>query len=169
MYLKQQGIIRTLNARERAPINSTVDMFVANSTQSTRGGKAVAVPGDLKGIWELHQNYGSLKWKDLLQPVIDMCRNGHLVGPFLQEMLDSYESDVLGEPSLKEIFLNLATNKLYREGETMKRTKLAETLEVIANEGIDTMYGGGEIGKKFIADVQNFGGIMIERDLMDYR
>lgn len=169
MYLKDQGIIRTLNARERAPRNATADMFVANPKESTHGGKAVAVPGGLKGLWELHQAYGSMKWKDLLQPVIDMCRNGHQVGPFLEEMLDDYEDEIVAEPSLKEIFVNPATGKVFKNGEFMKRTKLAETLEIIANEGIEPLYGGGIIGKKLVEDVQKYGGVMIEKDLMDYR
>jgi gamma-glutamyltranspeptidase/glutathione hydrolase/leukotriene-C4 hydrolase len=144
-------------------------MFVANPRESTHGGKAVAVPGDLKGLWELHQNYGSLKWKDLLRPVIDMCNNGHRVGPFLHEMIVEYEDELLAEPSLKEIFFNPLTNKLFVEGDMIKRPKLAETLEVLANEGIAPIYGGGDLGKKLIADIQKYGGIMIEKDLKDYR
>lgn len=31
------------------------------------------------------------------------------------------------------------------------------------------MYGGGEIGKKFVQDVQSYGGILTEKDLRDYR
>jgi len=144
-------------------------MFVANPRESTHGGKAVAVPGDLKGIWEIHQKYGSMKWKDVLEPVIDMCKNGHTVGPFLAEMLTDYEDELLAEPSLKEIFINPVTNRTWKLNDKMKRPKLAETLEIIASQGIDAMYGGGEIGKKFVADVQKYGGIMIEKDLRDYR
>ncbi|CAG9811431.1 unnamed protein product [Chironomus riparius] len=169
IYLKSQGIIQTINARERAPRNSTVDMYVAEPKESTHGGKAVAVPGDLKGMWEMHQKYGLLKWKEVLEPVIDMCKNGHTVGPFLEEMLTAYEDELLAEPSLREIFMNPATNRTWKLNDKMKRPKLAETLEIIANEGIDAMYGGGKIGKKFVADVQKYGGIMIEKDLKDYR
>lgn len=31
------------------------------------------------------------------------------------------------------------------------------------------MYGGGEIGRKFVQDVQAYGGILTEKDLKDYR
>lgn len=31
------------------------------------------------------------------------------------------------------------------------------------------MYDGGEIGKKFVQDVQAYGGILTEKDLKDYR
>ncbi|KAG5666823.1 hypothetical protein PVAND_014833 [Polypedilum vanderplanki] len=169
MYLKNQNLVKVLNARERAPRNSTADMYVANPRESSNGGKAVAVPGDIKGLWELHQNHGKLPWKDLLQPIIDLCRNGIEVSITLAQMIKSYEDEVRAEAGLREIFINQATNETFKAGEKYKNVKLAETLEIIARDGADAMYGGGEIGKKFVEDVQKHGGIMIEKDLRDYR
>lgn len=50
IYTKSTGVIETLNAREVAPKLSKSDMYVANPSESVRGGKAVAVPGELKGL-----------------------------------------------------------------------------------------------------------------------
>jgi gamma-glutamyltranspeptidase/glutathione hydrolase/leukotriene-C4 hydrolase len=169
MYLKKEQVVKVLNARERAPRNATADMFVAEPGLSTSGGKAVAVPGDVKGLWELHQRHGKLKWKKLLQPVIDLCRNGIEVGDHLARMITSYENGLRAEPSLREIFINQVTNETLKLGEKYKRLKLAETLEVIAEQGADAIYGGGEIGRKMVEDVQKRGGVMIEKDLRDYR
>lgn len=36
----------------------------------------IAVPGEVKGLYAAHQKYGKLKWKDLIQPTIDLCENG---------------------------------------------------------------------------------------------
>lgn len=47
------------------------------------GGMAVAVPGELKGYWYLHQKYGDLPWKDLVQPTIDLCRSGIYITEYL--------------------------------------------------------------------------------------
>lgn len=130
MYLKDKNIVTTLNARERAPRFSTKDMFVANPGESTVGGKAVAIPGEIKGIWELHQKYGSLPWADLIKPNIELCREGILVTKYLADTFKSYEQRLMNEPSLKEIFINQNTNAAYVEGDKVKRPKLAETLEV---------------------------------------
>lgn len=169
MYLKDKNIVTTLNARERAPRLSTKDMFVGKPEASTTGGLAVAIPGEIKGIWELHQKYGSLPWADLIQPNIDLCKEGILVTEYLASVMKSYENQLRNEPSLREIFINPVTNQAYVEGDKVKRLKLAETLEIIAKDGVDTFYGGGEIGRKFVQDVQSYGGILTEKDLKDYR
>lgn len=49
-------------------------MYVDNPNAAYRGGLAVAVPGELKGLWELHQKYGKMNWSDLIQPNIELCR-----------------------------------------------------------------------------------------------
>jgi gamma-glutamyltranspeptidase/glutathione hydrolase/leukotriene-C4 hydrolase len=129
MYLKDKNIVTTLNARERAPRLGTPDMFL--NASSIYGGLAVAVPGEVKGLWELHQKFGSLPWADLIQPNIDLCREGVLVTKYLAGMLESYESELLKEKSLREIFINPNTNRAYKEGSKIKMLKLAETFEVI--------------------------------------
>jgi gamma-glutamyltranspeptidase / glutathione hydrolase / leukotriene-C4 hydrolase len=48
IYLKDMQVFRTLNARERAPLEAHMDMF--KSASSIKGGLAVGVPGELKGI-----------------------------------------------------------------------------------------------------------------------
>ncbi|KAG5666824.1 hypothetical protein PVAND_014834 [Polypedilum vanderplanki] len=167
-YSKSEGIVRTLNARETAPAAATTDMYVGKPNLSVSGGKAVAVPGEIKGLWELHQKFGSLEWKTLLQPVIELCKEGHVVSNYLQNVFGRNEERIFNEPSLREIFIDPETNKLYKEGEKVKRLKLAETLEIIARDGADAIYGGGEIGKKLIEDVQSYGGILTEEDLINY-
>lgn len=167
-YSKANGTVKTLNARERAPAAATENMFVGNPSESQSGGKSVAVPGEIKGLWELHQNYGSLKWKDLLQPVIELCREGHEVSRYLENIFRNNEARIYGEPSLRDVYINPITNHTYRLGEKIKRLKLAETLVVIAEEGADSIYGGGIIGTKMVEDVQKRSGILTVDDLRNY-
>lgn len=167
-YSKSNGTVKTLNARERAPAAATEDMFIDNPSESQSGGKSVAVPGEIKGLWELHQNYGSLKWKDLLQPVIELCRSGHEVSRYLENIFRNNEARIFAEPSLRAVYINPETNHTYGLGEKIKRLKLAETLEVIAEEGVDSIYGGGSIGSMMIEDVQKRNGILTIEDLKNY-
>ena len=168
-YSKANGTVKTLNARERAPAAANESMFIENPLESQSGGKSVAVPGEIKGLWELHQNYGSLKWKDLLQPVIELCREGHVVSRYLENIFRGSEERIFGEPSLRDVYINPETNHTYKLGEKIKRLKLAETLEVIAEEGADSIYGGGDIGALMVEDVQKRNGILTVEDLRNYK
>lgn len=43
---------------------------------STIGGRAVAVPLELKGLEQAHKMYGKLSWDVLVQPAIELAENG---------------------------------------------------------------------------------------------
>lgn len=144
-------------------------MYVNNSHASVTGGLAIAVPGELKGLWALHQKYGKLKWRDLIQPNIDLCRNGHIVSPYLVNIFSGSEQKLLNEPSLREIYINPKTKKTWQLGQKIKLEQLAKSLEIIAIEGADAIYNNGSLAKHLIDDIRNFGGILTEEDLLDYR
>lgn len=138
------------------------------SASSIKGGLAVAVPSEIKGLWELHKKFGTLPWRDLLQPVIDLCRKGTKVSIYLENIFKEIEESIKNEPTLAEIFINPETNKTFKRGEKIIREKLAKTLEIIAEKGADEFYGG-EIGKKIVDDVNARGGILTIEDLKNYQ
>lgn len=160
------GKVETLNAREMAPRKATKDMYENDAVVA--GGRAVAVPGEIKGYWRLHQKYGKLKWSRLFRPVIELCRRGHIVSPYFDTILQWRKQSVLNSPSLTEIFVNPETNDVYRKGDHVKRLKLAETLEEIAEKGAAAMYSNGTLAQRLIEDIQREGGIMTVDDLMAY-
>lgn len=65
------------------------------------GGLSVAVPGELRGYWVAHQRYGKLPWEKLVQPTIELCKNGHVVTPFLAKFFKSQEATILNSPTLR--------------------------------------------------------------------
>lgn len=169
IYTKETGVVETLDAREVAPLASTEDMFVANPEAAKTGGLAIAVPGELKGYFEAHKKYGKLPWKDIFSPIVELCRNGHKVSRYLEKVLKNREKQILNEPSLKEVFINPDTNHTWRQGDVLKRLRLAETLTKIAEEGADALYSrNGSLLRPFVEDIQNFGGIITEEDLLNY-
>lgn len=169
IYIKSQNIVECLDAREVAPKNAHENMFVNDTKKSSlEGGLSIAVPGELKGMWELHQKYGKLPWKQLFEPVIKLCREGHEVTEYLARVLRLKEKEIKQIPSLKEIFVNPDTNEIWNAGDKIKRTALADTFEVISNEGADTVYKMGKIGRQLLDDIKEFGGILTEDDFRDY-
>lgn len=159
-----------LDAREVAPKLATENMFVADKNQSSLiGGLSIAVPGELKGMWELHQKYGKLPWKEIFKPVILLCRSGHEVTEYLANVLRMREKEIIDTPSLSEIFVDPETKEIWRAGDKIKRESLANTMEIIANEGADTIYSMGAVGRLLLDDINGFGGILTEDDFAEYK
>lgn len=167
IYIKEKNLVECLDAREVAPKNADENMFQNKS--SLEGGLSIAVPGELKGLWELHKKYGKLPWKQLILPVIKLCQDGHEVTEYLAKVLRVKEKTIKEIPSLREVFVNPITNEIWNAGDKIKRPALAETLEVIANDGADTVYSMGKIGRQLLEDIKEFGGILTEEDFAEYK
>lgn len=166
IFHKASNKVETLIARDVAPSAATWDMF--NNTDKVSGGLAIAVPGELKGYGELHKKYGKLKWSRLFEPIIELCRKGHIVSPYLGGILESRKETVFNSPTLREIYVDPITNDTYKVGDRVKRLKLADTFEIIQREGADSIYNNGTIGRMMVKDIEDIGGIITTKDLMDY-
>ena len=94
IYIKSLNKIETLNAREVAPLRATRDMYNDPSTSSSEGGLSIAVPTEVKGLWELHQKYGKLSWASLIEPVIEVAENGFKVNNYLASALIGREDKI---------------------------------------------------------------------------
>lgn len=167
IYDKKTGTVHSLDAREMAPLSSTEEMFV-NVTGSITGAPSAAVPGEILGYWEMHNRFGFLDWKLLIEPTIRLCKNGFPVSSHMRMALLSGEQRIMNEPTMKEVFVNPKTNKVWEEGDIITRPKLAETLEIIAKDGADAFYKG-DLGRRFTDDVKTLGGYITMEDLASYQ
>jgi len=79
VYSAEDGSSTTLDARETAPAAATAEFYAKNPDSIRSGAHSVAVPGMVQGAWALHQKYGSMPWKDLLEPAINMASEGYRV------------------------------------------------------------------------------------------
>lgn len=168
VYTNATGTAEVIDGREAAPAAASAEMFVGNSSLLVSGPLSVAVPGELKAYGTAHEKYGKLPWSQLVQPTIDLCRNGFPVGKHLGMKLQEKRDSILNEPALKEMFFNNETNAVFKEGEILKRPVLADTLEQIAQKGADELYSG-ELGTKFVQDVQQLGVPITAQDLKSYQ
>ena len=74
---------------------------------------------------------------------------------------------------MQSVFHNPETGKPWLEGDVYKRTDYAATLEQLAAAGDrgerDLGFYTGQVGKDFLTDLEELGGIMTEQDLHDYQ
>lgn len=169
IYTKETGKAESLDAREAAPAAAHKDMF-ENITIVT-GPLSIAIPAELKGYGALYNRYGRLPWRTLIQPTINLCRNGFELSAVLDRVihLPTYDVMIKTNPEYRDIFVNPQTGELYVKGDIIRRPKLAATLELIAEEGPATLYtANGTMANLLIDEIQNLGGILTIQDLVDY-
>ena len=167
VYRTKDGEIGALDYREMAPGAATHDMYLDEDGNvipdlSTEGSLAVGVPGGLAGMFAVHEKFGSLPMSQILQPVIDLARNGYVVTENQAKRFDA----------LREKFIELNGDSIlyanaFAKMATIKNEALAKTLERIVANGKDEFYKG-ETGQKLVNYLQSKGGIITMEDLAAY-
>ena len=100
-----------LDFRETAPLGATRDMYLDPVTKAVREGLAVdghlsvAVPGTVAGLAEMHAKHGSLPWRRLLKPAIDLARDGFVVTEHFTGSFDYRKEAMTRFPSTRAVFM----------------------------------------------------------------
>lgn len=134
------------------------------------GGLAIAVPGQIRGLWEAKQKYGNpqVSWESLIQPSINLCLEGIPVSLDTAQSLKSKRYWILQDPGMKEIFINPNTGDVWQYGDVFTWPTLARTLQKIGKNGADEFYFG-ETMHLMMADLQSFGSIISREDFLQHR
>ncbi|XP_060842149.1 scoloptoxin SSD14-like [Rhopalosiphum padi] len=161
--------VMTINARETAPAAADTYMFVNEPTKSMYGGKAVAIPGALKGYSTIYNLYGGgVEWETLFDPTIKLCEEGITISDHLEYSLKFDEDLVKNDTMLRNIFFDENSGSMKTAGETYKLPKLAETMKILAKEGVKAIYNGS-LTSKIVHDLRKADGIITKQDLADYK
>lgn len=168
------GSYEFIDFRETAPAAAFEDMYKNNVQASIDGGLASGVPGELRGLQYLHENYGKLSWASVLEPAVKVAREGWAVNEDLVKYMKSAIGDA-DDNSTSNFLVNdlewaidFAPNgRLLRLNETITRKRYADTLETIAQEGPDVFYEG-PIAEATIKALQAANGTMTLEDLKNY-
>ncbi len=164
----------SIDGREAAPANTTSDMFLHEDgtprpfKDAVKGGQSVGVPGILALLHHVHAQHGTLPWQELFQPAIALAENGYAMTERMENNID-WADHVQDFPESAALFFT-PDGQAHTAGTILTNTEFAETLRLIATEGIDIFYNG-EIGKDLAEAVQsspfNPGALTIE-DLRHY-
>lgn len=167
LYDANNKVIKTLNARETAPGAATENMFEGQVELSEKGGLSVCVPGEIRGYWCAHQEYGKLPWAELVKPASIFAKYGFKVTSFMEGVFAAEEEQLNADEELKKLYINPKTSKPYQSEQIIKNVKLGKTLEKIAEHGESVLYNG-ELTNDFVDDIQRKHGIISLEDMNNY-
>ncbi len=169
---KAANQVYSFDFREIAPHRSRSNMYLnkKGETQpqlSQDGALAVATPGLVRGLWDVHKKYGKLPWKDCVQPAVKIAREGFPLYPQLQEALIDRKDVLWEDPEAQRTFFT-KEGTVPLLGTLIYQENLAKTLEKIGREGVTAFYEG-EVAAAMIKTIRDHGGIMTHKDLREYR
>ncbi|MBK9167645.1 MAG: gamma-glutamyltransferase [Bryobacterales bacterium] len=129
------------------------------------GHRAVGVPGTVAGMALALEKYGTLPWKDVLAPAIQLAERGFPVSHSLaralrgQKKFDAY-------PESRRVFQR--DGRFYEEGEVFRQPDLAATLRRMAAQGPREFYEG-KTAELLAAEMRQGGGLVSLADLRTYK
>jgi gamma-glutamyltranspeptidase/glutathione hydrolase len=159
-----------IDARERAPLAATRDMYLGPDGEPVRslsvnGALAAAIPGLPAGLEHMAKRYGRLPLARSLAPAIRLAREGWVFGSKNAAML-GYRKDVLAaNPAAAALFL--VDGEAPRPGDVLRNPDYAAMLERLAEQGAASFYRG-EFAERLVAGVRAGGGIWSLEDLESY-
>jgi gamma-glutamyltranspeptidase/glutathione hydrolase len=143
-----------------------VDTEYGGDVAITIGPGSVATHGSVAALEEAHRRWGSIPWRELVEPAIDVARNGFRISAASRYYLQYVHDDIFGWDEQSRTVLHDADGEL-KTGLVVV-PDLAASLELIAADGAAALHTG-ELARLISDDVIRRGGILGAADLADYR
>ena len=126
------------------------------------GPKASGVPGNLAGWARLAQDLGTQPFAELLQPAIELARDGFPVTDAMPVITPEIWDIRASEPEWVRVYSPGSAD--IEPGWILRQPDLADTLQRIAEVGPRLLYGG-ELGERMVEHLRERGGFLSLRDL----
>jgi gamma-glutamyltranspeptidase/glutathione hydrolase len=136
-------------------------------TTTTVGHGSVATPGGMKALDLAHRRSGKAPWREVVQPAIDVARNGFLLSRTSAYYLGYTHEIIFGWHPPSHGVVHDGDGAVIKAGSTVVIPELAEALELIARDGAETMYTG-QLAELLIQDMAANEGILTAQDLAAY-
>lgn len=170
VFRAANGEAVTYDFREKAPAAAHAKMFLRDGQYDSdlhhNHHLSVGVPGTVAGLHLAWQEHGRLPWPELVQPAVQLARDGFIVSTGLARSLKSARSLLVKHPAALAQFTRQGVP--YEAGDTLIQPELARSLRRIASNGPAGFYEGATAAL-IEKDMQAHGGIITRTDLKNYR
>lgn len=155
----------------RAPL-SGASIFA--DYRSEIGYSSICVPGTVATFGELHRQYCTWPWADLLKPAIQIARKGSRATPYMRDFFlrKPYPGTPDGLTRLRasqpcaRLYLH-SDGSLFEVGEVIRNPDYASVLETLAARGWKEFYQG-ELAQAIGEDLARNGSWVTRQDLEQY-
>lgn len=128
---------------------------------------SIAVPGNIAGVFHVHQRLGRLPFHVLTEPAIHYAKQGVKLNRFQYYCLTSVLTPILmANQNGQTIFI--LTGKPIEPNGIITMPAFADTLAYLAKRGVGEFYQG-DIAHQLVKDCQEFGGYLTLEDLKYYQ
>ncbi|MEM8842542.1 MAG: gamma-glutamyltransferase, partial [Pseudomonadota bacterium] len=141
--------------------------------RNVEGATAVAVPGLVDGMGQMHDRYGRMPWAELISPAIAFARAGLLVDWYAALIIASTTRALSKDPDAAALFLEdgqwptIAGWTSIAE-KRLDMSTMAASLSEIASSGARTLYDG-DLAAALVKDMRDKGSSLSMADMQTYR
>jgi gamma-glutamyltranspeptidase/glutathione hydrolase len=155
-----------IDYREMAPAAATPDMF-ANGI-NYQSPIVAGVPGTVCGLEQAHNKFGTLPWKDLVLPAVELAEKGFEVDAALARRLNGVLADKrTTNAEFRRVYGKNGGADRWQAGDRLVLPDLGKSLRAIAETKADAFYKG-ELADKLVAEMKAGGGLITKDDLARY-
>jgi gamma-glutamyltranspeptidase/glutathione hydrolase len=145
IYLAKDKRVITIDHRETAPSSFSPAVFQENGKPvdfdtAVASGAAVGVPGTVRGWHEALQRYGTMSFKQVLAPAIDVATKGFPVSETFHKLTAENERKFQQFTPTSQLYLR--NGKAVPAGTTLKNPDMAKAYREIAARGYKAFYEG---------------------------
>ena len=136
------------------------------------GYRSLGVPGQVAGLCEILERFGSMSLEEVIAPAVRICEEGYEINKYYALMIGSNMKLLEQYPPINELLVPGGHPPIpasqYDKPTIIVQKELAETLRKIAQGGAAAFYRG-DIVKDIIADTVPHGSIVTLQDYADYQ
>jgi gamma-glutamyltranspeptidase/glutathione hydrolase len=145
VYLAREKRVITIDHREVAPAAFTPAVFLDNGKEMdfetvVASGRSVGVPGTVRGWDEALRRYGTMSFREVLAPAIDVAAKGFTVSANFSHLVDGNTEKFRRFPATAALYLK--DGKALPPGTLLKNPDLARTYRTLAKGGVKAFYEG---------------------------
>jgi gamma-glutamyltranspeptidase / glutathione hydrolase len=164
IWIADKNKLYGINASGRSPRSLRLEYFRERGIEfiPKYGPLSTSVPGCVDGWFEMHDMFGKLPIKDILQPAVNYAREGFPVSELIAYLLEKGTNTLKEYPNIKDIYM--PGGKAPEKGQVFRNPLLANTLEKIARGGRNEFYRG-TIARDIDAFMKKHGGFLTYDDM----